>query len=197
MRYRRADGPLNLHVDSTRPRSSAMARGRRKPGVQGRRQSLPGGDCPQSPRWRRRRHLAMDTATSDIRAVEFTPSHDSDSPLLPERRDQIPEAEEIGTVTSEGADDTLQPSHHRPPGNRDHTDPQERRPWKQDHMETGLSGSMRTRRNPACHPALWQDFPEALDPIKCPKPDRGEPFYGLQETHCRAKDAGFKPSASA
>ena len=133
----------------------------------------------------------MDTATSDIRAVEFTPSRDGDSPLLPELRDQIPEAEEIGTVTADGADDTLQPSQHRPPGNRDHTDPQERRPWKQDYVETGLSGSVRARRNPACHPALWQDFLEALDPIPCPKPDRGERFYGMQETHCRAKDAGL------
>ena len=180
MPYRLADGPLNLHVDSTRPRSSAMARGRRASmAFMAAANRCPAGDCPQSPRWRRRRHLAMDTATSDIRAVEFTPSHDSDSPLLPELRDQIPEAEEIGTVTADGADDTLQPSQHRPPGNRDHTDPQERRPWKQDHVETGLSGSMRARRNPACHPALWQDVLEALDPIPCPKPDRGERFYGL------------------
>jgi hypothetical protein len=78
----------------------------RKHGVQGRRQ------------WRKV-HLAMDTATSDIRAVEFTPSSDGDSPVLPERLDQIPEDEEIGTVTApshglqanrcratDGADDT-------------------------------------------------------------------------------------------
>ena len=40
----------------------------------------------------------MDTATSDIRAVEFTPSSDGDSPVLPELLDQIPGGEEIGTV---------------------------------------------------------------------------------------------------
>ena len=51
-------------------------------------------------------HLAMDTATSDIRAVEFTPSSDGDSPVLPELLDQIPEGEEIGTVTADGAYDT-------------------------------------------------------------------------------------------
>ena len=62
-------------------------------GVQGRRQ------------WRKV-HLAMDTATSDIRAVEFTPSSDGDSPVLPELLDQIPEGEEIGTVTADGAYDT-------------------------------------------------------------------------------------------
>ena len=48
----------------------------------------------------------MDTATSDIRAVEFTPSRDGDSPVLPELLDQIPEGEEIGTVTADGAYDT-------------------------------------------------------------------------------------------
>lgn len=53
-----------------------------------------------------RSHLAMDTATSDIRAVEFTPSSAGDSPILPELLDQIPEVEEIGTVTADGAYDT-------------------------------------------------------------------------------------------
>jgi len=48
----------------------------------------------------------MDTATSDIRAVEFTPSSDGDSPVLPELRGQIPEGEEIGTETADGAYDT-------------------------------------------------------------------------------------------
>ncbi len=65
----------------------------RKHGVQGRRQ------------WRKV-HLAMDTATSDIRAVEFASSGDGDSPVLPELLDQIPAGEEIGTVTADGACDT-------------------------------------------------------------------------------------------
>ena len=54
----------------------------------------------------------MDTATSDIRAVEFTPGGDGDigpvsatgssepARVLPELLDQIPEGEEIGTVTA-------------------------------------------------------------------------------------------------
>ena len=105
--YRRADGPLNLLVDSTGikflgdgalswfackplPGNKWQAR---KHGVQGRRQ------------WRKV-HLAMDTATSDIRAVEFTPSSEGDSPVLPELLDQIPDSEEIGTVTADGAYDT-------------------------------------------------------------------------------------------
>jgi hypothetical protein len=48
----------------------------------------------------------MDTATSDIRAVEFTPSSDDGSPVLPELLDQIPDGEEIGTVTADGAYDS-------------------------------------------------------------------------------------------
>jgi Transposase DDE domain len=51
-------------------------------------------------------HLVMDTATSDIRTVEFTPSSDCDSPVLPELLNQIPEGEQIGTVTADGAYDT-------------------------------------------------------------------------------------------
>ena len=92
--YRRADGPLNLLVDSTGIKFLGDGEWQaRKHGIQGRRQ------------WRKV-HLAMDTATSDIRAVEFTPSSDGDSPVLPELLDQIPESEEIGTVTADGAYDT-------------------------------------------------------------------------------------------
>jgi hypothetical protein len=92
--YRRVDGPLNLLVDSTGIKFLGDGEWQaRKHGVQGRRQ------------WRKV-HLAMDTATSDIRAVEFTPSSDGDSPVLPELLDQIPDDEEIGTVTADGAYDT-------------------------------------------------------------------------------------------
>ncbi len=92
--YRRADGPLNLLVDSTGIKFLGDGEWQaRKHGVQGRRQ------------WRKV-HLAMDTATSDIRAVEFTHSSDGDSPVLPELLDQIPADEDIGTVTADGAYDT-------------------------------------------------------------------------------------------
>ena len=92
--HRRADGPLNLLVDSTGIKFLGDGEWQaRQHGVQGRRQ------------WRRV-HLAMDTATSDIRAVGFTPSSDGDSPVLPELLDQIPEGEEIGSVTADGAYDT-------------------------------------------------------------------------------------------
>ena len=92
--YRRAEGPLNLLVDSTGIKFLGDGEWQaRKHGVQGRRQ------------WRKVR-LAMDSATSDIRAVEFTSSSDGDSPVLPDLLDQIPEGEDIGTVTADGAYDT-------------------------------------------------------------------------------------------
>ena len=92
--YRRAEGPLNLLVDSTGIKFLGDGEWQvRKHGPQGRRQ------------WREV-HLAMDTATSEIRAVEFTASSEGDSPVLPELLDQIPEGKQIGTVTADGACDT-------------------------------------------------------------------------------------------
>jgi len=54
----------------------------------------------------RKVHLAMDTATGDIRALEFTSSRQGDSPILPELLSQIPTGEDIETVTADGAYDT-------------------------------------------------------------------------------------------
>ena len=48
----------------------------------------------------------MDTATGDIRAVEFTSSNEGAGPVLPELLNQIPPDEENGTVTGDGAFDT-------------------------------------------------------------------------------------------
>jgi hypothetical protein len=47
-------------------------------------------------------HFAMETATSDIRAVEFTSRGDGDSPVLLGLLGQIPQGEDIGTVTADG-----------------------------------------------------------------------------------------------
>lgn len=89
--YRRAGGPLNLLVDSTGIKFLGDSEWQaRRHGVQGRRQ------------WRKV-HPAMDTATSDIRAVEFTPRREGDNPVLPDPLDQIPEVEDIGAVTADGA----------------------------------------------------------------------------------------------
>lgn len=48
-----------------------------------------------------RRERDSGSATSDIRAVELTPSGDGDSPVLPETLGQIPKGEEIGAVTAD------------------------------------------------------------------------------------------------
>ncbi len=89
--YRRADGPMNLLVDSSGIKFLGDGEWQaRKHGVQGRRQ------------WRKV-HLAMDTATSDIRAVELTSGGDGDSPVLPDLLNQIPRGRRhIVTVTGDG-----------------------------------------------------------------------------------------------
>ena len=64
----------------------------------------PSNDVAGPQTWRSRStqwlkvHLVIDTATSDIRAVEFTASSNGDSAVLPDLLEQIPEGEEIGTV---------------------------------------------------------------------------------------------------
>ena len=92
--FRRADGPLNLLVESTGIKSLGDGEWHaRKHGSSRRLQ------------WRKV-HLAMDTATSGIRAVDFTSSREGDSPTLPALLDQIPEDEQSGSVTADGAHDT-------------------------------------------------------------------------------------------
>ena len=91
---RRAAGPLNLLVDSTGIKFLGDGEWlARKHGSHRRRQY-------------RKVHLAMDTATGDVRAVAFTSSDKGDSPVLPDLLDQCPPDEPIGTVTGDGAFDT-------------------------------------------------------------------------------------------
>ena len=51
--------------------------------------------------------IGIDKKSLEIRAVEFTTSNIGDAPMLPELRDQIPPGQEIGSVTADGAFDTL------------------------------------------------------------------------------------------
>ncbi|SEN55312.1 Transposase DDE domain-containing protein [Loktanella fryxellensis] len=86
--YRRAGGPLNLLVDSTGIKFLGDDEWQaRKQGVQGRRQ------------WRRV-NLAMDSATSDIRVVAFTPAGKATAPSC-----RTSEGQDSGTVTADGAYD--------------------------------------------------------------------------------------------
>lgn len=103
--YRRSGGNLNLLVDST---GVKVRGGERGPGPRC-------GHASPANEWQVRRHgpgrrrqwrkvhLAMDVATGDIRAVEVTPSHEGDSPVLPDLLAQIPADQPIGTVTADGA----------------------------------------------------------------------------------------------
>ena len=92
--YRRSGGNLNLLVDSTGVKMRGDGEWQvRKHGP---------GRCRQ---WRKV-HLAMDVATGDIRAVEFTSSQQGDSPVLSDLLAQISDDEPIGTVTADGAYDT-------------------------------------------------------------------------------------------
>jgi len=105
--YRRADGPLNLLVDSTGIKFPGDDEWQsRKHGVQGRRvrRAARTGGAPR---------LTAQGASGHGHGhfgppggVAFTPSSDGDSPVLPELLDHIPEGEEIGTVTADGAHDT-------------------------------------------------------------------------------------------
>ena len=120
--YRRSGGNLNLLVDST----GVTMRGdgewqARKHGPGRRRQ------------WRKV-HLAMDAATGDICAVEFTSSQTGDSPVLPDLLAQIPADQPIGTITADGAYDTRKC--HTAIAERDATAiipiRKNGRPWKED-----------------------------------------------------------------
>ena len=92
--FRRSDGPLNLLVDSTGVKVRGDGEWQVRRHGPGRRRQ-----------WRKV-HLAMDAATGDIRAVEFTSSREGDSPVLPDLLAQIPVEQPIGTVTADGAYDT-------------------------------------------------------------------------------------------
>ena len=157
--FRRAGGPLNLLVDSTGIKFLGDGEWQaRKHGVQGRRQ------------WRKV-HLAMDTATSDIRAVEFTPSREGDSPVLPDLLNQIPDDEDISTATADGAYDTRR-CHSAiiaRGGTANHPDPQE---WPT--VEGGLPSRPGPQRNPARHTSLRPGVLETVDGIPRPQPRRGQ-----------------------
>ena len=105
--YRRADGPLNLLVDIepvSATGSSEPARGHQVPRRW--RVASPQAWCSGPTPMAQGASGDGQGPTSDIRAVEFTPSSDGDSPGLPDLLAQIPEGQAIGTVTADGAYDT-------------------------------------------------------------------------------------------
>lgn len=117
--------------------------------------------------------LAMDTATSDIRAVDLTPGSDGDSPVLPELLDHIPQGERIGTVSADGANDTRRC--HRAIIDRQATPMipirQNGRPCKQDCP--GAIAYLRTDRQ----------RPAALERLVLRRPVQGPVSRGFRSAH--------------
>ena len=91
--YRGSPGPLHVLVHSTGIKVQGEGeRHVRKHGGAKRRV------------WRKV-HLAIEEATMEVRAVEMTDSTVGDAPMLPDRLSQIPEGEQIASVTADGAYD--------------------------------------------------------------------------------------------
>jgi len=92
--YRGSKGPLHLLIDSTGIKVEGEGEWHvRKHGGSKRRV------------WRKI-HLGIDEETLEVRAVEITGSHIGDAPVLPDHLDQIPQDQEICSVTADGAYDT-------------------------------------------------------------------------------------------
>lgn len=94
--YRGSRGPLHLLIDSTGIKVEGEGEGEwhaRKHG------------SPKRRVWRKI-HLGIDEQTLEVRAVEITGSHIGDAPVLPDLLSQIPEGQEIGSVTADGTYDT-------------------------------------------------------------------------------------------
>ncbi|QPM89579.1 IS5 family transposase ISRhba5 [Pseudooceanicola algae] len=139
---------------------------------------------PQGQRQWRKVHLAMDPATSDIRAVEFTLSRDGDGPVLPDLLSQIPAGEQIGTVTAPSRQIALQSlagqwvaPMTRAAATRPSSGVMLSRSFRS--AETDVCGRRTARRhasgrNPARHPILWPGLLETLDGLSRPKSGRSE-----------------------
>jgi transposase len=87
-------GPLNLLIDSTGIKSEGEGEwnGRKHGG-------------PKRRIWRKI-HIGIDEEALEVRAVEVTTNNIGDAPMLPELLDQIPEDQNLGSVTADGAYDT-------------------------------------------------------------------------------------------
>ena len=92
--YRGSKGPLHLLIDSTGIKVEGEGEWHAR---------KHGG--PKRRVWRES-HLGIDEETLEIRAADFTISDIGDAPILPDLLGQIPEDEQIGSVTADGAYDT-------------------------------------------------------------------------------------------
>lgn len=92
--YRGSSGPLHLLIDSTGIKAEGEGAWHSREHGRSRRRL-----------WRKI-HIGIDETTLEVRAVEITDSRTGDAPMLPELLNQIPDDQEIGSVTADGAYDT-------------------------------------------------------------------------------------------
>lgn len=92
--YRGSSGPLHLLIDSTGIKAEGEGEWLSRKHGRSRRRL-----------WRKI-HIGIDETTLEVRAVEITDSRTGDAPMLPELLNQIPDDQEIGSVTADGAYDT-------------------------------------------------------------------------------------------
>ena len=107
--------------------------------------------------------IAMDTATSDIRAVEFTPGRGDSRPATPAR----PDDEDIGTVTADGAYDSAAAT---APIARGGTPSSRSARWR---VEGGRPAARARNETPRAHLRLRPGVPDAVDgftPAAAPRP---------------------------
>ncbi len=81
-----------------------MRRSRKQSGRLFSRQTRKHGG-PKRRIWRKI-HIEIDEETLEVRAIEVTTSNVGDAPILPELLSQIPNEQDIGSVTADGAYDT-------------------------------------------------------------------------------------------
>ncbi|MBE3637185.1 transposase [Mangrovicoccus sp. HB182678] len=108
----------------------------------------------------RRVHLAMDMATSDIRAAEFASSRDGGGPILPELFDRVPKGALTATATADGAYNARRCPTVIPIRENG-------RPWKDD------CPAARARSETLRDTILRKGLPEALGGRPGPQPHRG------------------------
>jgi hypothetical protein len=92
--YKGLAGPWHLLIDSTGIKAEGEGEwNARKYGG------------PKRRLWRKI-HIGLDEQTLEIRTIEVTSSSIGDAPILPDRLNQIPSGQELGSVTADGAYDT-------------------------------------------------------------------------------------------
>jgi len=169
--YRGSQGPLHLLIDSTGIKVEGEGEwNARKHGGTKRRV------------WRKI-HIGIDEKTLEIRAAELTTSDVGDAPMLPELLDQIPQDQEIASVTADGAFDTRKcheaihcPAVHVYMHERGRTRGRSHHPAAQERqaMEARHSRRDRAQRGLACIQTLRPDDLATMERLPPPKPRRNQ-----------------------